>query len=231
MPSTMMSEAIAPVNLSPLCVVLLSSVCVMRTGIEVPADRVMSCRTGAGGGGGGGGCTCATGAGGCDCGGAGALRTTGAGCGGVYCGVAADGFFALSGRIGAGCAMVVVTPGCGGCTTRLSTTVRTPAIRAASPLASVRAASLMTVPFRVTTPSATEAWIGCPLRFGSADRLCCTCVFRLASSVAGVLLHPVTIIAKDNPRTTVRAPLIATMTFLSCGCFQCNHSTRSNLGR
>src|ERR1035441_3043887 len=203
MPSTMMSEAIAPVNLSPLCVVLLSSVCVMRTGIEVPADRVMSCRTGAGGGGGGGGCTCATGAGGCGAGGgAGALRTTGAGCGGVYCGVAADGFFALSGRIGAGCAMAVVTPGCGGCTTRLLTTVFTPSTWATSPLAMVRAESLVTVPLRVTIPLATEVWMDWPLRFWSANRRACTCVFRLASSVAGVLLQPVTIIAKDNPRTT-----------------------------
>ena len=40
MPSVMMSEAMAPVNLSPLCVVALSSVWVMRTAIAVPAGRV-----------------------------------------------------------------------------------------------------------------------------------------------------------------------------------------------
>src|ERR1039458_7441057 len=64
MPSSMMSEAIAPVNLSPVWVLALSRVCVMRTGIVVPADRVMVCTTGVGGGdGGGGGAWAAAGAG------------------------------------------------------------------------------------------------------------------------------------------------------------------------
>src|ERR1035441_8769157 len=85
MPSSMMSEAIALVNLSPVWVLALSRVCVMRTGIVVPADRVMVCTTGVGGGdGGGGGAWAAAGAGiGCGAGsGVGALRTMGAG-GGV----------------------------------------------------------------------------------------------------------------------------------------------------
>ena len=55
MPSSMMSEAISPVNLSPVWVVSLSRVCVMRTGIAVPAGRVMVCTTGVGGEGGGAG--------------------------------------------------------------------------------------------------------------------------------------------------------------------------------
>src|ERR1035437_1196961 len=93
-----MSEATAPVNLSPGCVVALSRVCVMRTGIDVPAGTVMLCTTGAGGGGGrisaGGGGFCWE-----DGSGAGALRTMGGGCGGAYCGIAAQGLLPFSGRI------------------------------------------------------------------------------------------------------------------------------------
>src|SRR6185312_3251439 len=62
-PSTIMSEAIVPVNLSPVCVVALSSVCVMRIGMGVPAGNVMACTTGCGGG--GGACGCGGGATGC----------------------------------------------------------------------------------------------------------------------------------------------------------------------
>jgi hypothetical protein len=51
------------------------------------------------------------------------------------------------------------------CTVRLSITVLTPAIWATSPVAMVRAVSLVTLPFSVTTPADTEAWIACPLRF------------------------------------------------------------------
>ena len=90
----------------------------------------------------------------------------GADCDGAFCGVAADGLLLLA----AGALLVCGGDGncdggggatgneaTDGCTTRLLTTVRTPAIWAASPLAMVRAASLLTVPLKVTTPLATEA--------------------------------------------------------------------------
>jgi hypothetical protein len=47
----------------------------------------------------------------------------------------------------------------GGWTTKLLTTVLTPVAWAASSLATVRAASELTLPFKVTTPLATVAWI------------------------------------------------------------------------
>src|ERR1035437_1207401 len=183
-----MSEATAPVNLSPGCVVALSRVCVMRTGIDVPAGTVMLCTTGAGGGG-----FCWE-----DGSGAGALRTMGGGCGGAYCGIDAEGLLPFSGRIGTDCAYTGAAAGganeaidgAGACTTRLLTTVFIPATWAASPLAIERAESLVTLPLRVTMPFATDAWIGWPLRLWSDERRLCTCAFRLASSAGGLLLQP-----------------------------------------
>jgi hypothetical protein len=91
------------------------------------------------------------------------------------------------------------------CTTRLSITVLTPAIWATSPVAMPRAVSLVTLPFSVTTPEDTEAWIACPLRFRSAARLLATFAFRLASSVAGgVLLQPARSMANESEITAVR---------------------------
>ncbi len=61
-PSTTMSDAMAPVNRSPVWVVALSSAWVMRTGMEEPAGRVMLRTTGSGGGG-GWSCACCCGCG------------------------------------------------------------------------------------------------------------------------------------------------------------------------
>jgi hypothetical protein len=91
------------------------------------------------------------------------------------------------------------------CIVRLSITVLTPAIWATSAVAMVRAVSLVTLPFSVTTPEETEAWIACPLRFRSAARLLATFAFRLASSVAGgVLLQPARSIAIESEMTAAR---------------------------
>jgi hypothetical protein len=71
----------------------------------------------------------------------------------------------------------------------------------------VRAVSLVTLPFRVTTPALTEAWIVCPPRFWSAESRLCTCAFRLLSSVdGGVLLHPARSMASESVMTALRAP-------------------------
>jgi hypothetical protein len=69
----------------------------------------------------------------------------------------------------------------------------------------VRADSLVTLPFSVTTPEDTDAWIVCPLRFWSVSRLLVTFAVRLASSVAGgVLLQPASSMAKVSETTAVR---------------------------
>jgi hypothetical protein len=73
----------------------------------------------------------------------------------------------------------------------------------------LRAVSLVTLPFNVTTPEDTEAWIACPLRFWSAARLLATFALRLASSVAGgVLLQPARIMANESERTAMRVVAI-----------------------
>jgi hypothetical protein len=91
------------------------------------------------------------------------------------------------------------------CTTRLSTTVLTPAIWVTSLVAMSRAVSLVTVPFKVTTPAAAEAWMVCPLRFWSAARLLATFAFRVASSGAVVVpLQPASSMANESAKTVVR---------------------------
>jgi hypothetical protein len=99
-----------------------------------------------------------------------------------------------------------MTPGVGS-TTKLLMTVLTPATWATSPLAMVRAVSLVTLPSRVTTPPATVAWIDCPLRFWSDVSRCCTAVFRVASSGVAVL-QPASANARDSKRTGVRVEMV-----------------------
>jgi hypothetical protein len=66
-------------------------------------------------------------------------------------------FLLLVAAFGGATGVVAGTTAAGGCTTKLSTTVLTPAIWATSPVAMLRAVSLVTLPFRVTTPALTEA--------------------------------------------------------------------------
>jgi hypothetical protein len=81
-----------------------------------------------------------------------------------------------------------------------------PGTWATSPLAMVRAVSLVTLPVRVTTPPAIDAWMAWPARFWSDASRCSTCALRLASSVAGeVLLQPARTTATDSKRIGVRA--------------------------
>src|ERR1039458_3337730 len=197
MPSSMMSEAIAPVNLSPVWVLALSRVCVMRTGIVVPADRVMVCTTGVGGGDGGGGGAWAAAGAGIGCGAGGGV--------GPFWATIGEGFWAFCPGRGF-CGGATFTLGCGS-TTRLSTTVLTPGTWATSPLAMVRAVSLVTLPARVTTPPATDAWIDCPARFWSDARRLCTCVFRVASSGVA-LLHPASTMARESKRIGERVAIL-----------------------
>ncbi len=66
-------------------------------------------------------------------------------------------------------------------TVRLLTTVRTPATWAASLAARARAASLLTLPVRVATPSWREAWMGSLARAESEEMRVWMAVRRDAS--------------------------------------------------
>src|SRR5580704_2660989 len=158
-PSMMMSEARVPVKRSPCWVVALSRVSVMRMGMVVSGGIVMLRKVGAGGGGGGaGGRSCTGGGGGgaaatsgagagASAGGGGAWRTIGAGFFLVGAGVC-FGFGATGVGAGGGVA-AATTAGTGAWTVRLLTTVLMPATWEASAAARERAASLLTLPFRV----------------------------------------------------------------------------------
>src|ERR1700691_3964555 len=116
----------------------------MRIGITVPLGRVTVLATGGGGGGGGGGATTCTGS----WGGGAASPTS-------LC------------RFGSRAAFAALA----GATTRLLTTVRTPATDALSAAARAREALLSTFPSRVATPLATLTWMFWPFNADSAPIL------------------------------------------------------------
>src|SRR5579875_3747108 len=168
-PSMTTALVTTPLKLSPICAVALLRVWVTRTGIAVPLGMVTLTKAGGGGGagwetagamfspGGGGGTTLAC------CTGLTALsRTTGA----AFClsafpsaalSLLGEGFRVSCGAGAGAGGGVTAAAAAGGSTVRLLTTVLTPGTLAASSAASVRAVSLLTEPFSVTTPFWTVA--------------------------------------------------------------------------
>jgi hypothetical protein len=99
--------------------------------------------------------------------------------------------------------------------------------------ASDRAASLVTLPFNVTTPLFTLAWIGWPASAESDEMRLCAWLVSVASSVAGCFaLQPASTMASADPRTMLRVVKTFTVPFINsfpAGCSRLKYYASAHL--